>query len=712
MAGKSSIIDILVFSLWGKLLRGTQKSMIRKGTTECNLCVVFESNGKLYQVDRKDTLGRHYQVTFTCGTTNLTGVSVDATYKNIRDHVGSLEQFKLINLYNDAEYDVIRVKDSERAARFMEIFGMPEYATAIHVAKQSMSKLNASINALVVPRNVAPVVGLESLKEQRRELAQEVRELDKVPRPAITRPESVIRAELVKCLILDKPQEVPMAMPAPAITLSIQEVTSYRALLAGPVPSRSSATINALLAEVTIPLGSPPEDIKAKLTALQSRRSALTPPSSPAILPEYSAELSVEVSWGIPKEYKDKLSFGDTCPHCVANAAACSNEESKMEVLQRRKELEQRHRANVAANARAQSVYAASVAAYETSRATLDREIMVLENELSTAVALAETIRVSKQKQDTLRAELALATRYETARARMDALQKYKDYKAYVTYQEALGRVTAAGERNSALAAELEAALRNKPIAVTWEAARVRLASLNTQISAIDIQIGALSAQETTYRAECLIRETYEREHPALTNRLTCLKLYVQALQSSQLRNNIITTGMAILLETTNQLCKQFGFTIRMELGQDMHFLICHNGHELPIVMASGMQKFAISLALRIAICNHLPVPLFMFIDEGFGAVGLENMEKMKEILVDCASGIDYLFCISHMQTLQNILVAPLHINCIDDTTTVTNTVLVVPTLAEGTCSCGKQVKKANMKHHVTTQYHIKHSKK
>ena len=52
--GKSSIIDIIVFGLYGKIMRGTKDTMIHKGEKVSFVKVTFEVNGIEYYIERID----------------------------------------------------------------------------------------------------------------------------------------------------------------------------------------------------------------------------------------------------------------------------------------------------------------------------------------------------------------------------------------------------------------------------------------------------------------------------------------------------------------------------------------------------------------------------------------------------------------------------------------------------------------------------------
>ena len=52
-AGKSSIVDAITFALFGQHTRKSNKGLIKRGTDKAFAKVVFNANGKQYQVDIK-----------------------------------------------------------------------------------------------------------------------------------------------------------------------------------------------------------------------------------------------------------------------------------------------------------------------------------------------------------------------------------------------------------------------------------------------------------------------------------------------------------------------------------------------------------------------------------------------------------------------------------------------------------------------------------
>ena len=77
-------------------------------------------------------------------------------------------------------------------------------------------------------------------------------------------------------------------------------------------------------------------------------------------------------------------------------------------------------------------------------------------------------------------------------------------------------------------------------------------------------------------------------------------------------------------------------FTIMFEMdGKMVNNYICYgDDKQWPLELASGMEKFISSLAIRIALTNiaSLPRPNFMAIDEGWGTMDSDNLNSLYQL--------------------------------------------------------------------------------
>ena len=164
-AGKSSIIDILMFGLYGELLRGDKKSMINHNAKSASVRVDFTVNGTKYFIARTDVRNISHANIMLCryedSWVNITGVSTTETYIKIKDLIGTSSQFLSTGLYYDAINDIIRMTGTDRMKILPNIFGLVNNETQIRDLKIKMREIKLKIDALIKPRMDKPKELLE-----------------------------------------------------------------------------------------------------------------------------------------------------------------------------------------------------------------------------------------------------------------------------------------------------------------------------------------------------------------------------------------------------------------------------------------------------------------------------------------------------------------------------------------------------------------------
>jgi DNA repair exonuclease SbcCD ATPase subunit len=161
-AGKSSVIDILVFGLFGEHLRGDKKMMINHAAKSSYIRVDFIASGVLYYMERKDTRGNaHSKISFCrqdgATFTNITGVSITETYAKIKRLIGTLDQFLATGLYYDSRNDITRMLSRDRMKLLPELFGLVDNESIVREMKTKITNIRAKLSGLVKPRIDDPV---------------------------------------------------------------------------------------------------------------------------------------------------------------------------------------------------------------------------------------------------------------------------------------------------------------------------------------------------------------------------------------------------------------------------------------------------------------------------------------------------------------------------------------------------------------------------
>jgi DNA repair exonuclease SbcCD ATPase subunit len=287
---------------------------------------------------------------------------------------------------------------------------------------------------------------------------------------------------------------------------------------------------------------------------------------------------------------------------------------------------------------------------------------------------------------------LAAASKYETAVKLVTQLEQYNTHhtwKKWSDIQQRIAQLTLQREQSKAKHC-------------TQEYYNFQLNKCN----GLNRSIGKQAAENLEIEKENNIIAEYNAKAPQIDTQLKKLSIYLEAITSTKLRNIVISAGMKTIMEILNTICTTCGFTVEMQQAEEITFNICNKTTKLPIKMASGMQKFVISLAMRLAICQVLPTPTFMFVDEGFDAVDNDNMLALKNTLHELAANCSFIFIVSHKESLQNTLVKPLFITQHASHSHVTN-VAIQPVRQDIHCECGAIVTQDKYAKHIKTKKHL-----
>lgn len=216
--GKSSIIDVITFGLFGKPLRGDIADMIRFGTKKLSVEIEFVVDNKQYIIKRSRegknqphvlaVMDLNEQTTSTNSTdtsasttstdtsasTNSTDISTSTdtststskyrnitpstvveTNKLISDLIGSLDDFLSTGLYYDNRCDIIKMKPTQRIKELSRLFGLDNIETIVKnataVAKDAREQLKKFIkNVVENPQQQHDIVS-EQIKSCNTEIA-------------------------------------------------------------------------------------------------------------------------------------------------------------------------------------------------------------------------------------------------------------------------------------------------------------------------------------------------------------------------------------------------------------------------------------------------------------------------------------------------------------------------------------------------------------
>lgn len=136
---------------------------------------------------------------------------------------------------------------------------------------------------------------------------------------------------------------------------------------------------------------------------------------------------------------------------------------------------------------------------------------------------------------------------------------------------------------------------------------------------------------------------------------------YLQAIHRDSIPYELISGAIpAIESEANNILSQVVDFAIMLDLdGKNINAKIVYDEIKYwPMELASGMEKFIIGIAMRVALIriSNLPRPNFLAIDEGFSSLDAENSSNLPMVFEYLKSRFDFIFLISHMDYIRDFV--------------------------------------------------------
>ena len=142
------------------------------------------------------------------------------------------------------------------------------------------------------------------------------------------------------------------------------------------------------------------------------------------------------------------------------------------------------------------------------------------------------------------------------------------------------------------------------------------------------------------------------------------------ALSKDGVPYELISNAIPAIEREVNQVLDNMmvGFNLKITMdGKNIETMICYNDKCWNLELASGMERFVSSLAIRIGLINisTLPRPNFLVIDEGFGALDSDNIANMENAFQYLKTQFDFVMMISHLDTIKDYMdmLIPIQVN-------------------------------------------------
>jgi DNA repair exonuclease SbcCD ATPase subunit len=135
--------------------------------------------------------------------------------------------------------------------------------------------------------------------------------------------------------------------------------------------------------------------------------------------------------------------------------------------------------------------------------------------------------------------------------------------------------------------------------------------------------------------------------------------LYMLAVSKDGIPYELISKTIHSVEAEINEVLDNMmaGFSLKLDMeGKDINVNICYGDAEWSLELASGMEKFVSSLAIRVGLINvsTLPRPNFLCLDEGFGSLDGDNIANMEGAFNYLKSQFDFVLIITHLDSIKD----------------------------------------------------------
>jgi DNA repair exonuclease SbcCD ATPase subunit len=137
--------------------------------------------------------------------------------------------------------------------------------------------------------------------------------------------------------------------------------------------------------------------------------------------------------------------------------------------------------------------------------------------------------------------------------------------------------------------------------------------------------------------------------------------LYLMLMSKDGIPYELISKAIPSIQAEINEVldAMMVGFTITLEMeGTNVNTYICYGEDSWSLELASGMEKFVSSLAIRVGLINvsTLPRPNFLCLDEGFGSLDGENIANMESAFNYLKTQFDFVLIITHLDAIKDYM--------------------------------------------------------
>lgn len=183
---------------------------------------------------------------------------------------------------------------------------------------------------------------------------------------------------------------------------------------------------------------------------------------------------------------------------------------------------------------------------------------------------------------------------------------------------------------------------------------------LNKKISDLQLRCVFLSNKKAVSWNEKTKMLESIKEVELLEDEYEAYELYMTAICRDGIPYQLISSVLPSVQNSINRILNQVvDFTVEINVdGKNINANIVYDDKKSwPVELASGMEKFIIGLAIRVALMSvsSLPKSNFIVIDEGLGVLDSDNLSSLFMLFDTLKMEFEWLIIISHLDIVRDI---------------------------------------------------------
>jgi DNA repair exonuclease SbcCD ATPase subunit len=179
------------------------------------------------------------------------------------------------------------------------------------------------------------------------------------------------------------------------------------------------------------------------------------------------------------------------------------------------------------------------------------------------------------------------------------------------------------------------------------------LSSINNTLLDLSGKIALLKKQINDIKQKSEKAELLEKENELY-------ELYLKSINRDGIPYEIIFKIIPELEKEINTILNQIvEFQIKIEAdGKNLIPYIVYNDKKWALGMSSGMERFISSIAIRVALINiaAIPKPAFLILDEGFSALDSDARSSLSSLFSFLKANFEFIIIISHLDELKDMV--------------------------------------------------------